>query len=608
VAIATDPPTRGYHGFVVYTWDEDPVQWDYEVFALARALGAGWIQAEGPLMLSESAHWGRLVSNPGADLDDPASYDFDRLAWVEAATEAGLDVVLTLSTGNDQPNWNTYSPWVDCSWTPQNIIWENACNCLPRDWNEWYRFVFQVVRHFNGVNGPSVRVFQTIGEPGNVEGQYFQGSAEEMYGGGRDVTITRHDGTEMTLSAAVVPVTRLAVHDANPIAQIAIGAPYGGVEGSALAAVNELYSQLSEGGFTDLEKLQVVEEANRYGFFFVPVLWWFEEVTFQDIETWLFDGTNNPAKRGREFVEVSIRQAHSYDIYGFHLYDSDYRRYGWLGSRGIARAMAYIGEKLGGSKPVWVNGTGLWGNLYHDENQARSAYHLIQTLVGSYAAGMDGLTYTGISDGILLTGPISLYENRFDPSPPRGRHEAAGAFSLLARLFPVAGSFELLGEFTPDPPDDDVLLYAFRLRRALPQATGFAAIGWCLDEEPDPYTELSFDNPDCPKPIDVGPYLGVPPGTELVVYNYDGSLMPGETRTDTILTFAEAPFVMIWGDDTDGDRIPDVGDNCPRFFNPDQSDTGDRIELDGELLEAPDGVGDACLPAAPRRASGRVRP
>ncbi len=86
-----------YYGFVVYTWDEDPVAWDHEIFPVAKALGAGWIQAEGPLMLSESAHWGRLVPDPGADLSDPTSYDFERLDWVEAAVDSGLEVVLTLS-------------------------------------------------------------------------------------------------------------------------------------------------------------------------------------------------------------------------------------------------------------------------------------------------------------------------------------------------------------------------------------------------------------------------------------------------------------------------------------------------------------------------------
>lgn len=94
-------------------------------------------------------------------------------------------------------------------------------------------------------------------------------------------------------------------------------------------------------------------------------------------------------------------------------------------------------DQLGDAKPVWVNGTGLWGNLFSDKKEARSAYHLIQTLVASYAAGMVGLTYTGVSDAILLPGPVSLYENRFDNDPPRVRHDAAGAFSMMATQSPM---------------------------------------------------------------------------------------------------------------------------------------------------------------------------
>jgi hypothetical protein len=258
--------------------------------------------------------------------------------------------------------------------------------------------------------------------------------------------------------------------------------------------------------------------------------------------------------------------------------------------------MAYIGDQLRDVKPAWVNGTGLWGNLYTGLNEARSAYHLIQTLVGSYAAGMVGLTYTGISDAILLPSPVSLFENRFDTDPPRVRHEAAGAFSMMARIFPDALSFEPEAEIIPDPPDSDVVLYKFHLTRTDPHAQGYAAIGWCVDEVPDPYNALSFDNPDCPKQIDVSQYLSIPPGTDLAVYLYNGELATGGCTQDAIITFDEAPFLIAWGDDTDWDCIPDVSDNCPEVANPDQSDTGEAVMVDGEYLAAPDGRGNACQP------------
>ena len=584
-----------YNAFVIYNWDENPTGWDYEIFPLAKALGAGWIQAEGPQVLSQAAHWGRLVPDTTADLSDPASYHFEFLDWVAAADGEGLNVVLALATGNTQRLFSTYSPWVRCEWVPQNWWLEYPCNCLPRRWQDWYQFVYQVVRHFDGVNGPEVRVFQTIPEPGNVEGQYFQGTAEQMYGGGPDsVTITRYDGSTVTLPAAIVPVTHLAVHDANPLARLALGAPYGGVEGTALAAIHELYEALSPGGFTPEEEQAVVDLAHEFNMYYVPIWWWwFEEVTFADIEGWLFDENDNPARRGREFIEASIEQTDYYEIYGFHLYDSAHMTYNWLGPVGMIRSMAYIGERLRGVRPVLLNGTGMWGNLYADQKEARSAYHLIQTLVGSYAAGLDGVTYTAISDPFLLPPPVSLYEPQ-DTAPPRGGHEAAGSFSMLARIFPDTSSFSLAAEIVPDPPDTDVVLYEFRLVRDDVGAQGYAACGWCVDEVPDPYNSLSFDNPDCPKEIDLSAYLDIPPGTDLAIYRYTGELAPGGVTQDPVVTFDEAPFLVTWGDDTDGDGIPDVSDNCPDRPNPRQSDTGDVVAVDGQGLDAPDGIGNAC--------------
>jgi hypothetical protein len=33
--------------------------------------------------------------------------------------------------------------------------------------------------------------------------------------------------------------------------------------------------------------------------------------------------------------------------------------------------------------------------------------------------------------------------------------------------------------------------------------------------------------------------------------------------------YDEAPFVLVWGADADGDCIPDVSDNCPLIANAD---------------------------------------
>ena len=231
--------------------------------------------------------------------------------------------------------------------------------------------------------------------------------------------------------------------------------------------------------------------------------------------------------------------------------------------------MAYIGDQFRGIKPAWVNGTGLWGNLYTEEQEARSAYHLIQTLVGSYAAGMVGLTYTGISDAILLPSPVSLIENRLDPDPPRAWHEAAGAFSMMARIFP-----EVRGHSS----------WRWRSSRTRPTTTWcctpFTCHGRILrprDTRPSAGVSTRCPNRTTPSPsttrtvrkrLTSARYLDLPQGTDLAVYRYTGELATGGCTQDPFITFDEAPILIAWGDDTDGDCIPDVSDNCPVGFNP----------------------------------------
>ncbi len=46
-------------------------------------------------------------------------------------------------------------------------------------------------------------------------------------------------------------------------------------------------------------------------------------------------------------------------------------------------------------------------------------------------------------------------------------------------------------------PDDDLVLHVVQMRR--PDAVGFVAADWCLNENPAPWPAAFFTNPDCPK-------------------------------------------------------------------------------------------------------------
>lgn len=68
---------------------------------------------------------------------------------------------------------------------------------------------------------------------------------------------------------------------------------------------------------------------------------------------------------------------------------------------------------------------------------------------------------------------------------------------------------------------------------------------------------------------------GSKPGEFLLAHNDNGGLMAGDKD-------ANEPVVLGWGKDSDGDQVPDAGDNCPDAANYDQADTD------------ADGIGDAC--------------
>ena len=115
-----------------------------------------------------------------------------------------------------------------------------------------------------------------------------------------------------------------------------------------------------------------------------------------------------------------------------------------------------------------------------------------------------------------------------------------------------------------------------------------------------PWSPATFDG-NCPT-VDVAPVLGISPGSSVAEYAYDGRFL-GASGVGNPATryqpFSQAPFLLTWGtDDSDGDGVTDVSDNCLSVSNPDQAEKrleGFPSEEDNSVrITAPDGIGDAC--------------
>ena len=618
LALAPVAPTHAsmasesYYGFVVYTWDESvgplhPLPDDS--FPVIESLGAGWVQAEGVAMLSRSIVWNDVApydESLGDDqearlayLMDPGNYDFQCVDWIEDAVAQGLQVVLTINTGGGVAAGST--------------DWTTGCaslnDCTPKYWSEWYRFVYQVVSHFDGTHGaPLVKHFKSVEEAALIF--FYGGTPEEIFGGLGPVDITIHDGSVVSHEAGIIPIAHLAAHHANPDVTFASGATDGGLGIPYL----HLYEEYTTGGHSSAEVADLAREI--YNLDMTPFQIEYLENTID-----------------LQFARQSFLYPEFYDAYGMHAYDAHGGVFGvgFMTSEGFTRSMFHAQSLLAPyDTPLWVTGTGVlsvlheW-NPYWENTNARIAYHELQTLIGAYAAGVEWLTYTclgnphaGCSEGMDGCN-TALYGYQDFPY----RNEAADTFSMMTKIFPTKDSFvyegtmqgrvpaagaPTFGECTDAwagefEPESNVVLHKFRLPPPGDPtgARGHVVVGWCLDEIPgEKGVGYQFDNEGCPKEIDavsLPPALGVPAGTVLTVYDYRGEITDCSANPAVILD--EAPFLLVWGDDSDGDDIPDVSDNCPSVSNPDQVDADPLV---GEIvigtvnpsINAPDGIGLAC--------------
>lgn len=542
-------------GFVTYEGDK------VDEFLVMRAVGAGWVQAEGANTISEvkAATWSLIEPEPGI-------YDFSSLAWVNDAAQAGLDVLLTILTGHDDPAMPYHNNYVTCDWSLAPFK-KPSVNCVPKDYNHWYRFVYEVVRHFDGTgDAPRVLYFQSMNEAGGTN--YFLGSSEDMFGGDKTVVIHRMNGAgDMEVLAAWVPVASLATHDANEEARFIAGACSDG-KGYPWAHFIEAF----ESGATQKELHDLAASYNM-------------ALNGAQIIKDILAGTSDAVRQG-DFCLKSFRHPETYDAYAIHWYHTT----AWYG---LIRSLEYLSTRLPPDRPVWITGTGILWLLFTNEETAHraTAVNLVQSIAVARSQHVSWFDLTCLSDYLTCPGLYSTASTNNSPGHVK-RYPAADVFRLLTHLF------KTLNDGEPEPPvspTDDTILFR-SLVGSVKAAKGDVAIGWCLDEDP---IAPGFQNPDCPKEVDVSMLLDPVLWDVWVLYDFEGKIVAhGCGGSEPTLWFAETPFILVRGESSDGDCIPDVVDNCPTVANDDQSDAPATQEVavgkSNPAIPAPDGVGFAC--------------
>jgi len=552
----TNPiPSEGglnYYGFVPMNGDNPSI-----IYSLISSTGAGWVQAEGVMSLGIVATWPLVEPSPGI-------YDFSSLDWISPATEAGLNILLSINTGHNYPlvkEGKNYveaiykSDYVTCDFPNEEPL--DSVNCPPKDYNHWYQFVYAVAQHFDGFHGaPLVTHFQSMNEAGGLN--FYRGSPDSMYGGEKTVIIHRNDGRgDIEIPAAWIPVASLAVHDANKNARFVAGAC---TDGGGYPWANFIEAYNAGASQSQLETLIA-----EYGMS--------SNLTPQKVITTIAndDESDKRGYRQGKYCLQSFNYPQYYDIYAAHWYwkyDSHWIKT-WM------RALAYIRGRIGEEKPLWVTGVGgLIPFVPKEEREKTCAIFLFNAMAANYAAGADWFDYTFFTDGLVcgLYGGLN-YANRY---------ASADLFSFLARLFPSRDSFSY--ENIGSSPTD-INFYQFSINHSSSKSVGHAALGWCF-----PNTGNT-----CSKEVDLAGLISFSSGDAFAVFDYRGKMIEHECGWfPSSYTITQDPIIMVWGQSADGDCIPDIADNCPTVPNEEQEEGDEFLNRNYPSINAPDGIGSAC--------------
>ena len=182
LALSQPAPAAAGSDFYSFVWYSGGL---YDNLDVLNSLGAGAILSEGPGVPSRSIHWGNATREHlwyGAS--DINIRNYGDVAWIKEAKAAGIEVLLSINTGQNVSTELLYTPWVECGAPLCGEMGAGAlADCPPRaeHWQDWYDFVFDVVKHFDGstVERPEVRYFMSRIEAASP---YWSGTKEELLG------------------------------------------------------------------------------------------------------------------------------------------------------------------------------------------------------------------------------------------------------------------------------------------------------------------------------------------------------------------------------------------------------------------------------------------
>jgi len=508
--------------------------------------------------MSQGISWGVIQPE---QLDE---YDWSSVSWTEATDAEGVNILLSVSPGHDGRLVANYSKWVDCN--NAGTTWP-TCNCPPSDYQDWYEFARAVAEHFDGNHGaPRILYFMSEGENDDVH--YWLGSAEEMYGGAGTVTIDRAGGLgQIELPAALLPVFWQGIKDGNPQAQV--------VAGACTAWRGYGWSQLAEMIAAGAPEADVVAQARQYGL----------TQSYQALAAAV--ANNAEVMRSVEFFHASLAYPQYFDILAAHFY----------APHGYRDGITYLRQKmaqLGVDKSVWMTGEGRVFSA--DENGDRlSADCHLRRIIYSHALGLAWHDLSCLVD-IIFVGCCGIYDLPTDGTDYPSRHPFADTFRLLTQVLPTAASTAPLPVTSPLPGTE---LYAFDIFHPTTGYQGGAAAGWCSTTCPE-YAALGrWCAEGCPTPeMDLAAVLGISTDAAAVVLDHYGAVTSASCQGYAPAMFDEAPFIVVWGPDQDGDGSPDILDNCPTVPNSGQENSStESISGHGNpAIPAPDWLGDACDP------------
>jgi hypothetical protein len=477
---------------------------------------------------STNVGWARMWSQDGAALwgeIQPTHIDsffWDDLdTWVKEIDSNGYHMILTIRTGGDSTSFHPCK-WTDVSFDSTvhpvlqpNFVTFKEASFPPKDYREWYNFVYAIVERYdgnhsdeNGVRLPAILYFETQAE--NDIGTYWYGTKEEYYN-------------------RFLPVFYRAVHDANQNATVIGGSITD--KGIGLAIIDSMIKQ-------GVDTATIV---NYYRTYFYGE----DDITWADI---LSENSDALIQRRVEFVTYSFRPYNDtvfYDKRGFH----NYVRYNHLRDH-IAferKSMASHGY----TKDLWGTEVGIFDPLtFPDAAEDIHAQHYQKKMILQFTEGVEWFCFAPMTANPNDVTNIFSPMYSLKPFQTPVAREIRDAFAFVAgKINGESGYF-----FNREDTVDNVNFYQFI--SASRNQTFIAA--WSQQGDT---TAATIDIPD---QLDT-----------LVAYNYLGTPFLPAYNDSLTLTYTPRPVFIEWKAADSGSKIESLPNphistlkiHCVEIFN-----------------------------------------